>query len=133
MGALPRLEPRASARCCGRRSSTSSAPLRAFIPVAWRNDWLLQDLLQVAVYVQIGVLVLPFLNRWPKDESRSIGDRVPRAVAISGPYYVILYYVATNILFYSDTRFAYGLIPMFAVALAARGSRTRGSGGRSPR
>jgi hypothetical protein len=94
------------------------APLKAFIPVAWRNDWLLIDLLQVAVYVQIGVLVLPFFNRWPKDESRSVGVAYLVAIAISGPYYVILYYVATNILFSSDTRFAYGLIPMFAIALA---------------
>jgi hypothetical protein len=93
--------------------------LHAFIPAAWRFDWVLALLIQIAVYVQIGLLLLPLLARWPLDRiHRSIGLSYSVVVAISGPYYVILYYVATHILYGADTRFAYGLIPMMAVVLA---------------
>lgn len=93
-------------------------PLKAFIPSAWRSDWILEVLIQVAIYVQIGLLILPFLGLWPKDRaSRSIGLVYLGVVAISGPYYVVLYFVATHILYGADTRFAFGFIPLMAVVL----------------
>jgi hypothetical protein len=100
---------------------TMVTTLKAFIPVAWRNDWILEVIVQVAVYVQIGLLIIPLLSRWPNDERRigaSIGVTYLAVIAISGPYYVVLYYVATHILYGADTRFAFGFIPMLAVVLA---------------
>jgi hypothetical protein len=95
--------------------------LKAFIPVPWRYDWILEVVIQVAVYVQIGLLILPLLGRWPDDDrkiGRSVGLTYLAVIAVSGPYYVILYYVATHILYGADTRFAFGFIPMMAVVLA---------------
>lgn len=95
--------------------------LKAFIPSAWRNDWILQVVIEVAVYVQIGLLIIPLLGRWPSDErhiGRSIGLTYLVVIALSGPYYVLLYFIATHILYGADTRFAYGFIPMMAVILA---------------
>jgi hypothetical protein len=100
---------------------TMVTTLKAFIPVAWRNDWILEVVVQVAIYVQIGLLIIPLLSRWPNDERRigaSIGVTYLAVIAISGPYYVVLYYVATHILYGADTRFAFGFIPMLAVVLA---------------
>lgn len=91
---------------------------RAYIPASIRGDWVMDTLFQAAVYVQVGLLMLPVLVKWPEDPSRSIGISYSVAVVISGPYYVALYYVATHILYAADTRFAFGLIPFLAVLLA---------------
>ena len=37
---------------------------------------------------------------------------------ISGPYYVLLYYVSTHIVYGADSRFVFGLVPMAGVMLA---------------
>jgi len=91
--------------------------LRAFIPSEWRDDWILKSLIQIAVYVQIGLLLLPLLTRWPSYIGRAIGVAYITAVFIAGPYYVVLYYVATHILYGAATRFGFGLIPLLAVVL----------------
>ncbi len=91
---------------------------RAFIPAAWRADWVVEVLFEAALYLQVGLLLLPLLGRWPEDETRSIGVMYLAAVAVSGPYYVVVYFAATHILYGADTRFAFGLIPLLAVVLA---------------
>src|SRR5262249_3747487 len=76
---------------------------------------------QVTIYVQIGLLIIPVLALWPSDERRigkAIGLSYLGTIAISGPYYVILYFVATHIIYGADARFAFGFVPMMAVVLA---------------
>ena len=93
--------------------------LGAYLPITWRGDWRLSVLIQTAIYVQVGILLLPLLSRTPNRIGRSMGIAYLSVVAISGPYYVILYYVSTQILYGADNRFAFGLVPMMAVVLVA--------------
>jgi 4-amino-4-deoxy-L-arabinose transferase-like glycosyltransferase len=94
------------------------SPYKAFVSHAIRVDWVLNWLFEAAVYVGVGLLLLPLLTRWPDDPGRSIGISYAVAVVISGPYYVLLYYVSTHIVYGADSRFAFGLAPMAGVMLA---------------
>jgi hypothetical protein len=94
------------------------SPFKAFVPHAVRVDWVLDWLFQAAVFVGVGLVLLPLLARWPDDPGRSIGISYTVAVLISGPYYVLLYYVSTHIVYGADSRFAFGLLPMAGVMLA---------------
>jgi hypothetical protein len=91
----------------------------AFIPSVWRADWRLQVLIQVAMYVQIALLLLPLVGRTADRVGRSVGIAYLAAVAVSGPYYVLLYAYATHILYGADSRYAFGLLPLMAVVLVA--------------
>jgi hypothetical protein len=93
--------------------------LHAFVPRSWRLDWRLDVLIQLAVYVEVGILLLPLLSRTANRVGRSVGIAYLSAVAVSGPYYVLLYAYATHMLYGADTRFAFGLIPMMAVVVVA--------------
>jgi hypothetical protein len=94
------------------------SPYKAFVSRSIRVDWVLNWLFEAAVYVGVGLLLLPLLARWPDDPGRSIGISYAVAVVISGPYYVLLYYVSTHIVYGADSRFAFGLLPMAGVMLA---------------
>jgi hypothetical protein len=94
------------------------SPYKAYIASSWRFDWVMDTLFQVAIYIQVGLLLLPVLAKWPDDPGRSIGISYSVAILISGPYYVVLYYVATHIVYGADARFAFGFIPLLAVLLA---------------
>lgn len=93
--------------------------LKAFIPSVWRVDWRLQVLVQIAIYVQISMLLLPIVSRTADRVGRSVGIAYLGAVAVSGPYYVLLYGLATHVLYGADSRFAFGLLPLMAVVLVA--------------
>jgi hypothetical protein len=90
----------------------------AWVPQHWRQDWIFVDLRQVAFFVQIGLLLLPLLARWPRDPSRSIGIAYLVLLVISGPYYSFFYYAVTHVIYGAATRFAFGFAPMLAVILA---------------
>ncbi len=93
--------------------------LGAYLPLARRGDWRLTALIQIAIYIQVGILLLPLLSRTPNRIGRSMGTAYLAVVAVSGPYYVVLYYVSTQILYGADNRFAFGLVPIMAVVLVA--------------
>jgi 4-amino-4-deoxy-L-arabinose transferase-like glycosyltransferase len=92
---------------------------RAFVPTMWRLDWRLGVVVQIAVYVELGLLLIPLLSRTADRIGRSVGIAYLAAIAVSGPFYVLLYAFATHLLYGADARFAYGLIPMMAVVLIA--------------
>ena len=91
----------------------------AFIPSVWRADWRLRVLIQIAMYVQIALLLLPLVGRTADRVGRSVGIAYLAAVAVSGPYYVLVYAFATHILYGADSRYAFGLLPLMAVVLVA--------------
>ncbi len=93
--------------------------LHAFVPEVWRTDWRLDALTEAAFFVQVGLLLLPLVSRTANRVGRSVGIAYLAAVAVSGPYYVLLYAFATHMLYSADSRFAFGLIPMMAVVLVA--------------
>jgi hypothetical protein len=93
------------------------SPYKAFVPHELRIDWVLDWLFQGAMFIGVGLLLLPVLSRTDDREARAIGIAYMTAVLISGPYYVTLYYVTTSIVFGADTRFMYGLLPMLGVLL----------------
>jgi hypothetical protein len=93
--------------------------LGAYLPATWRTDWRMAALVQLGIYVEVGILLLPLLSRTPSRIGRGLGIAYLSVVAISGPYYVILYYVSTQILYGADNRFAFGLLPMMGVVLVA--------------
>ncbi len=91
----------------------------AFIPSVWRADWRLRVLIQIAMYVQIALLLLPLVGRTADRVGRSVGIAYLAAVAVSGPYYVLVYAFATHILYGADSRYTFGLLPLMAVVLVA--------------
>ena len=95
------------------------ATLGAFIPSVWRADWRLQVLIQLGIYVQIALVLLPLVGRTADRVGRSVGIAYLAAVAVSGPYYVLLYAYSIHILYGADSRYAYGLLPLMAVVLVA--------------
>jgi 4-amino-4-deoxy-L-arabinose transferase-like glycosyltransferase len=93
------------------------SPYAGFVPHELRIDWVLDVLFQGAVYLGVGLLLLPLLARTTDREARAVGLAYLVAVLISGPYYVIFYFVTTNVDFGAETRFVYGLLPMLGVML----------------
>jgi hypothetical protein len=85
----------------------------------WRADWRLQVLIQIAIYVQIALLLLPLVGRTADRVGRSVGIAYLAAVAVSGPFYVLVYAYATHILYGADSRYGFGLLPLMAVVLVA--------------
>ena len=94
------------------------SPYNAFVSHELRVDWVLDSLFQAAEYVGIGLLLLPLVTRWPDGPARSIGLGYLVAIAISGPYYVILYFLSAHIVYTADARFGLGLLPLLGVLLA---------------
>jgi hypothetical protein len=94
------------------------SPYKAFIPAEWRQDWVMSALTDGAIYLHVGLLFLPLIAVWPKNESAGLGVSYSAAIAISGPYYVIFYFVSTRMLYSSEPRFAFGLAPLLAVLVA---------------
>lgn len=95
------------------------ATMGAFIPSVWRKDWRLEALIQIGIYVQIALLLLPLVGRTADRVGRSVGIAYLATVAVSGPYYVLVYAYATHILYGADSRYAFGLLPLMAVVLVA--------------
>jgi 4-amino-4-deoxy-L-arabinose transferase-like glycosyltransferase len=94
------------------------SPYKAFVSHDIRIDWILNWMFEAAVYVGVGLLFLPMLARWPDGPGRPIGLAYSVAIAISGPYYVTLYFLSTSIVYGADSRFAFGFLPMAGIVLA---------------
>lgn len=98
---------------------TMVTPLAStFLPNGWLSNTFLDRTTQASIYLQAGLLLLPFLARWPKDPSRTIGIAYLIVVVISGPYYVSLFFFSIHSIGGADSRFGFGLVPFLAVIIA---------------